>query len=152
MKKLLAFFLGMTLIVSMTTMSSCKKEDDDSKYQEKGNYGNANITTTIFSVNPWQNDGFKYYTNHTDPSITSSVQSNGTVDIFLSIDNGTTWQALPFTQLLGCTTPNYYQMGYITSLNSVQIQWIYFGSGLGVDPNTFFSNTCQFKVVVATPL
>ena len=149
MKKLMTFILCLIVLGSLTTMNSCKKEtDDDSAYQEKGNYGNSNITTTVLSATIWTNVAGEWVSQLSVPAITAAVQSGGDVQVFLSIDNGTDWIALPFYKVTSGS--DNYQMWYITSLNTVTVKWNY-TAGVGVNPNTYYSATCQFKVVVTAP-
>lgn len=130
--------------LTMLTFSSCKKDDDDSKYQPKGTYGNSSISSSTWAVNTWANNGGFYYIDFNVSALTSSVQSSGAVEVFLSTDGGTTWRGLPFTQY-GSTAD--YLWSFQTQTGTVEVRWTYDGSGLGSDPNTVYGAVCQFKVV-----
>ena len=43
---------------------------------------------------------------------------------------------------------NNYEMTYSTEVHHVFADWIYSGTGLGANPNSYFSTNCMFKVVV----
>jgi hypothetical protein len=132
------------LVLIMLTFNSCKKEDYDSKYQPKGTYGNSNISSSTWTVTSWANNGFNYYSDFNVSALTSSVQNSGTVQVFVSIDGGTNWVALPYTVY---NTPSNYLWSYITQTGLVEVKWTYDGTTLGSDPNTVYGAVCQFKIV-----
>ena len=107
--------------------------------------GNANVLTQTWNIPSWNNNGSIYYVNLSDINVTSAIQSMGTVEAFLSTDAGTTWRALPFTQYVSGSS-NYF-MDYYTTVGNVQITWTQNSPGLGSDPNTYYSATCQIKDV-----
>jgi hypothetical protein len=132
------------LAIAITSLFfSCGKDGATGPQGPSGMNGNANVQGASGSVTSWNNNGTIYYTTFTDGALTSAVQSTGAVEVFLSTDNASTWKALPFTEVSGTD----YIMLYHTSVGSIEIDWIYNGAGLGSDPNTYYSATCQFKIV-----
>jgi hypothetical protein len=98
MKKV-KLFACLLMIGSLATLNSCKK-DDDSGFQPKGNYGNANVQGTIF-----YNQGFAYVSedgyyeiNLNVPALTQKVLDGGAVEVYMqaATDNGG-WITLPAT-------------------------------------------------------
>lgn len=137
-----------TILMCLMALSlfGCKK-DDDSAYQPKGNYGNDLITSQTFSVNSWSSDSWQYYIGLNVPSLTTAVQNNGAVQVYFSIDYGTTWIGLPWTDV---NTVDYF-MEYIYQTNYVEVKWIYNGAGIGTNPNAYYNSTIQVKVVTLSP-
>lgn len=129
--------------LTMFTFNSCKK-DDDTAYQPKGTYGNSNISSEIWTVSTWGNNGGLYYSDFNISTLTASVQNAGAVEVFLSTDGGATWKGLPFTQY-GSTSN--YLWSFQTQTGLVTVKWTYDGSGLGSDPNTVYGAICKFKIV-----
>ncbi len=89
------------IAISAITFNGCKK-DDDSAYQPKGTYGNANVKSVTFSGSlSW--DATNYWRTGTWTNIsilTSSVVNTGSVMLYQSVGSGS-WVALPITQALG---------------------------------------------------
>ncbi len=126
----------MTLVLSLLVVVSCKK-DDDSAYQQKGNY--PTIYTKKFTV-IWTQSAPGYYCLLADANITQDIVDNGEVAVYLSNDNGG-WIALPITMPITSTyattyTPVHY-LGGITV-------WVYdTDTQQTVDPGP-----TTFKVVI----
>lgn len=136
MKKALQALL---ITISVINIYSCKKGDEAKP-------GNANVVSQTFSVPTWSSNSGKWYALLPVPEITSSNINSAAVQVYFSKDNSS-WTALPNTEV---ASTNYF-MGYITSVGSVEITWIYNGVGIGSSPNSFYSATSLFKVVVIPP-
>ena len=94
MKKLFQLVITLFFIGGLLTINSCKK-DDDSAYQLKGNYGNANIYSSQYTVT-WTINAPAYYCDISDYNITQAVLDYGSVQVYMS--TGTDgWIALPYT-------------------------------------------------------
>jgi len=148
MKKLMKIILGLILLGSLTTWNGCKK--DDTEYQPKGSYGNANVTSQTFTVSSWSNTSSMFYSHFTVANLTAGVQSGGAVMAYLSINDGTDWDALPTTFY---SSSNHYTMGFLTATQLVEVRWTN-TNGIaysGNDPNSMFGATCKFKIVVIAP-
>lgn len=139
MKKVLPAILIIIVAVSTLSISSCKKGKD-------GKPGNANVTAKTFSVPTWSSNSTRWYISLSVPEITSDNISSAAVQVYFSIDNSS-WTALPNTVV---ASTNYF-MGYITAVSTVQVNWDYNGIGIGSSPNSFYSATSLFKVVVIPP-
>lgn len=129
-----------SLIMVLATMSviSCKK----------GNEAGLTFTVTskTYSVPTWSSNSTRWYITISVPELTSSNINSAAVQVYFSIDN-TNWTALPNTVVL---STNYF-MGYITSVGTVDVTWDYNGIGIGSSPNSVYSATSLFKVVVIPP-
>lgn len=136
-RKLLVIIMFMAMSAIMVT--SCKKGDD-------GKPGNANVTSHTFSVPTWSSNSTRWYITMSVPEITTGNNSSASIQVYFSIDNNS-WVALPNTVV---ASSNYF-MGYITSAGIVEVTWDYNGVGIGSSPNTFYSATSLFKVVVIPP-
>lgn len=137
-----------TILMCLMALSlfGCKK-DDDSAYQPKGNYGNANINSMTFTVNSWNSSSWCYFYDIPVSTLTQMVQDQGAVSVYISIDNGSDWVALPYTSV---NTIDYF-MEYLTFTGTVEVQWIYNGNGIGTNPNSYFGSSCMFKIVTVSP-
>lgn len=140
-----------TFICFLFFVAGCKKGETGptGPAGANGTNGNANVTSQVFSVSSWTDagSGYMWYTNLTVPALTATVQDQGTVELFLSTDNGQHWKALPFTSFGNAPNAN---MVFETSINNVKIEW-YEGFGNSInDPNAALG-ACQFKVVVIPP-
>ena len=138
--KLFTVILAITVAVNLL---SCK--GDTGPQGPAGANGNANVKESVYTVTSWTNGGY-YFANLADANLTSSVQSSGTTSVFLSVDGGNSWQSMPFTQYTGHGSPFYYWSINLT-VGNVMILWAYSNGAGGVDPNTYYSTNCQFKVV-----
>ncbi len=145
-------FLSVIAIITSFAFSSCVKDGPvgpQGPAGTNGTNGNANVTSLIYqvatSVNWSISSGSNpyYYANFQDNDLTQAIHDNGSVQVFFSIDNGTTYEAVPYTYV---ASTNYY-MSFTTVVDYVQVAWNYGGGTLGSDPNTVFGATCQFKVI-----
>ena len=125
-------------------LTSCGK---DGATGPQGPQGNANVYANTYVVSSWSLNSTNYYIDLYDADLTSDVQGSGAVQVFLSLNNGVDWNALPMTYV---GSP-YYVMAYSTEIKNVYIDWIYSGTGVGSDPNTIYGTNCLFKVVVIPP-
>jgi hypothetical protein len=136
--------IAVAAITVLTLLFSACKKGDTGPAGPAGPAGTVSVTTTTYTVSTWTNSSI-WYTDLNVPALTSSVQATGAVEVFLSVNNGTTWTALPYTYV-GSTVD--YFMGFATNANQVEIQWTYNGVGSGSSPNSVLGATCQFKIVV----
>ncbi|MFL5754106.1 MAG: hypothetical protein ACJ76F_11910 [Bacteroidia bacterium] len=133
----------LVLFVTGFTVSNCKKGDTG----PEGPAGSVNITSKTFTVKTWASNSSFYYASLSIAELTSDVNSKGVVQVFLSTNSGTNWVAMPYTAV---ASTNYF-MNYITGVGLVEPHWVYNGVGVGSDPNSFYSATCQVKVVIIPP-
>lgn len=134
--------------IVLLSFASCVKGDkgDMGPIGNDGKNGVANISTTSFVVGNWSiPNGNVCFSQLTVPAITSSVLSNGAVQVFMSGDGGATYAALPLI------TVQNYSMQFEISYNQVTLYWVYSGSGTMVNPYFYFGGTMLFKVVVIPP-
>lgn len=131
------------LTVLTITIIGCKK-DDDSAYQPKGSYGNANITSLTVSISSWAWDPSQYF-DYSDTSlseITPDVYDNGLVNVYSRTAIG--WAQWPRTMVLGGgITVNqrfYYQVGTIKFVMANSDQ-----------TSSSLAYPTTFKVVIITP-
>src|ERR1700758_5043082 len=77
-----------------------------------GTNGNANVSSHTYTVTAWGSTSSYFYAAIADTNITQAIQDSGTIQIFMSYDAGTSWNALPLTKYTSAT--NSYSMGYST--------------------------------------
>jgi len=146
MKKLKSIILGLILLGSLTIWNSCKK-DDNTEYQPKGAYGNANVTSQTYTVSSWSATSSMFYVHFNTANLTADVQNNGAVMAYLSINDGTNWNALPCNFY---SSSNHYTMSFLTAIQLVEVRWTN-ANGIaytGSDPNSMFGVTCKIKIVI----
>ena len=146
--KNLKTFSKLSIIIAIFALgflvTSCGK---DGATGPEGPQGNANVYANTYVVSSWSTNSTNYYIDLYDADLTSDVQGSGAVQVFLSLNNGVDWNALPMTYV---GSP-YYVMTYSTEIKNVFIDWIYSGTGFGSDPNTVYGTNCLFKVVLIPP-
>jgi hypothetical protein len=142
MKKTLQLSVISLFAIATMMTSSCKKEGP------AGPAGNANVSSTTFSVNTWSWNSPYYYANFSVPDLTSSNINSAAVLVYFSTTSGT-WFAVPYTQY---TSTYDYHMGFSNSIGNVQVTWIYDNSlSSGSDPNTYYGTSVRYKIVVIPP-
>lgn len=151
-------------IIAATLISSCTKEPNTAPagpIGPRGAYGlngangangangNANVSSRTYTLTAtdWGSTSSYFYATIIDTCITQAIQDSGTIQIFMSYDAGTIWNALPLTKYTSVT--NSYSMGYSTQVNTINLQWTSMSllGGVGSDPNTVFGANCSFKVI-----
>lgn len=142
MRKILRIELIILLAVLTSIVSSCSKAKDD----EPEKPGNANVISRTYSVAAWSSNSSRWYTHLSVPEITLDNINSASIQVYFGIVNNN-WIALPTTVV---ASTDYY-MGYLTTVGIVEIRWDYNGIGIGSDPNTFYSATAKFKVVIIPP-
>jgi len=86
------------LIIGVTIFNACKKDE----YQPKGDYGNANISSsTTVTLNSWASDfddgiNYSFSSIVTWSSITQDIKDKGIVMVYANDGSGS-WIALPYT-------------------------------------------------------
>lgn len=108
-----------------------------------GPQGNANVAMTPYTIGSWSANSGAYYADLADNNLNSSILNTGTTEVFMSLDGGNSWEALPFT-----ASPEF--MGYITSINQVEVFWTN-NNGLlppnYPDPNSYYATSVNIKIV-----
>ncbi|MBI2269205.1 MAG: hypothetical protein HYU69_02490 [Bacteroidetes bacterium] len=138
--KLLTFFVSISLLIT-----SCTKPKDGAAGTNgtNGINGNANVKSTIFTVTTWSNFPKYYYVYINDPNITAAIMDSGAIEVFWSIDNGTTWNPTPWP-----TNSTGYVLVQQASLGKVTVYWTHSSGALNQDFNTYWAvSSCKFKVV-----
>lgn len=133
--------IGFIMLMGVSTLmiNGCKK-DDDSNLQPKGNYGNANETTSNITIasGDWQVDGANGW-QHTFNAIGFNP-TVGANEVFLSSDN-TNWVALPVTLSAN------QEIAYSFNSSSLTID----DAMIGTTPLNLPTNTMYIKIVSITP-
>ena len=143
MKKILPICTLLVLTFAITGNTGCTKGEDGTP----GKSGNANVTARTFSVSSWASNSSRWYAQLSVPELNSSNINSASVQVYWgTVSNN--WLALPYTYVT--STTNYF-MGYLTTVNLVEVRWDYNGAGIGSDPNTVFGSAVQIKVVVIPP-
>jgi len=153
MKKSLNAGLFMLLMSTALLFNGCSKDGADGAPGAQGPQGApgangvANIISHTYTVSTWNNNSSIWYQDLNFPEITPSNINTASVQVYFGnvADN---WEAVPFTVVN--SSGNYF-MSDITYIGGVEIQWEYNGVGLGSNPNSLYSATSQFKVVVIPP-
>ncbi len=145
-------FLCLAIGSSLLLLNGCKK-DDDSTYQPKGTYGNANLTSSsTVTLNNWSsdfNDGINYeYSSVINwASITQAVKDNGIVMAYVD-DGAGGWLALPYTD----AGDSYYSYSFNFSFKVGSISIIANGfDDLGAPATTDFNGTI-IRIVAISPV
>jgi len=88
MKKNLFLFISLIIIACLTTITSCKKDDDS-------NYGNANVHSKIFKNVEWKYSSGLYSCIISDADITQDIVDNGSVIVYV-LTLSDIWLELPY--------------------------------------------------------
>ena len=141
-------YLTIVAFAAISMFSGCAKDGDIGPAGPPGpagSNGNANVYDTTFTFSNWTAGSSYYYVTLDYSKITSTVQSDGAVQVFFSNSAGnTTWYNL--TWIYDASTD--YYMTYSTQVGKAVVRWQYDGTGLGSDPTTLFTSNSSFKVVV----
>jgi hypothetical protein len=144
MNKSKIIYLFIVIIISLTGCAKDGATGPSGPQGTAGSNGNANVKSQTSSAIDWLGFGANWYTIIDVPDLTAEVQSNGLVEVFFSTNDGVIWNALPWDggQLN-------YKMSFSTWTNHVEIDWMYNnGTGFGTNPDSVFSTTCKFKIVM----
>jgi hypothetical protein len=145
--KFLTVIMAIAVALSLNSCTKNGTTGPTGATGSQGPQGNANVTGQQFTVSSWSNNGSFYYTDFSVSALTPDILSGGAVEVYLSINGGTNWVALPFTQYASTD----YIWTYVTGDFLVEPHWEYNGVGLGSDPNTVYGTTCEFNVVCIAP-
>src|ERR1700741_1696359 len=126
MKTRMKTLTGILIILIGFFTANCKKGDTG----PEGPPGSVNIFSKTFTVSTWASNSSFYYASLSVPELTSDVNSKGVVQVFFSSTTGSTWIAMPYTEV---SSTNYF-MNYATATGVVEPRWIYNGIGLCNDP------------------
>jgi len=146
MKNIKLLFYAVSIAVFL---SSCVgKTGAPGAQGPQGYQGNANVQSQTTIINSWSYDNTNvlYYASLSEPGLNNLINNSGAVDVYFSIDNGNSWNAMPYTYP---GTVNYF-MTDAYSVGTVEVDWIR-NSGTPTDPNTLFGVTVQIKVVLVAP-
>jgi hypothetical protein len=138
MKKMFLAFLSIVFL-----LSGCGK---DGAVGPQGPAGNANVSSTIFTVNPteWVASGTTYRVSFTVPALTQAVLDRGSVQVYYS--NATdVWLATPIVTVVSNVTQVWQPFYFV---GSVRIDVGNFDGRLPANPG----GPVKFKVVVIPPL
>lgn len=90
-------------LIALVSFTACTKKGETGPAGKDGKNGSSNITTYVASTTAgnWTYDGTDKSYNATIniSSITASIVSSGTIQVFLGDGTGTAWNALPATYL-----------------------------------------------------
>lgn len=113
-----------------------------------GAQGNANVSDSVYTVYNWNYNGSSqsWYATFTPTFLTSAIAGSGSVSVFLSIDGGYSWNALPTTYIDPSLVNAYWTFGY--SPNNVTVFFTWSNLQPNTNPYTVYGNVnCMFKVV-----
>jgi len=114
-----------------------------------GTNGNANVVSYKFVISSWTSQTTYWTYSGTVPAISSSTLNDGSAVLcYFSANNGTTWFAMPYTQV--DATSNYY-MYFNTFNGGITVFWQRDNGSLGSNPNTYYGQTINVKTVVIPP-
>ena len=115
---------------------------------QNGANGNANVIDHTFSVSSWTwtaSPGY-WWAQWTDNDITQSILNTGSVNVFVSYNNGTSWNNIPYSEVVSPTLTGVWTVN--AALNTMQVNYTYSDQAAHSDPNTEYSTTASwFKVV-----
>src|SRR5665213_2304822 len=104
MKKILSKLILITAIAVL--FNSCAKDGATGPQGPQGaagtngTNGSANVSASTFTITSWAYNGSTYYQYYADlsvPAITSTVMSDGTVQVFQGDGTGNVWVSMPYT-------------------------------------------------------
>ena len=137
-------------LVAGAVLTGCTKEGPVGPAGANGTNGNANVTNQVFTLTTsnWGSTSTNWYSNITYPNATATALL-GSVQVYYSINNGTSWTAMPCT-VYG-SVANYF-FGVTTTVGNIYVTWLYNGAGIGSDPCTAFGvSSMQLNVVIIPP-
>jgi len=134
------------VICGLALTSSCKKEGPAGPQGVAGTNGadgNANVQSTTVTVSGWSYSAPSYYTNITWSGITSSINTDGAVLVYVS-NGGGGFSQLPLTMYLSSTYSS--TMEVISYTGGVTIYWTDSDLTTPATPPNY-----TFKVVAIAP-
>ena len=140
--KRINYFLA--LILFGIIFASCTKQGPTGP---QGAQGNANVTSNSYTITSWTTGNYFYYTNLSVPALTSSILNSGAIEVYWSIDGGTSWNRLPKT----VEGPENCFMSYLCMVGQVRINFTWNSGNLNGDPYTYFGTESTFRVVCIAP-
>ena len=148
--RLLSFAAGISML-----LAGCTGPKGDTG--PAGANGNANVIDHTYSVSMsnWTYVGSPYYywyTQWTDADVSQSILNTGSVETFVSYNSGTSWNMVPYTEVLSSTLTGIWTVN--AALNTMQINYSYSDATAHSDPNTEYGvPAIWFKVVcIAGPV
>lgn len=145
-------FLSILAIGTVLSFTSCSKgaTGDTGPAGPAGANGNANVTPAQYTVTNWNYDGTsqQWYVTFNPPALTSDIANGGAVEVFLSVDGGNSWNAIP-TAYIGGVVTAYWTYTYTTGALTVDFTW----SNLqpNSDPTTVYATNVEFNVICIAP-
>lgn len=141
MKNKIKTVMACAIITVLLISNGCKKD----KYQPKGNYGNANVSSASVTTTTgwgWDATNFWSYKTLNWSDITSDVIDKGVINVYMSTSYG--WAQWPRTIVLnGGVTQS---QRFYSNVGNIQL----------IIANSDYTNanpgSLSFKVVIVTPL
>jgi hypothetical protein len=123
----------------------------------QGAQGNANVVSLLFTVPnsaSWLQQASQYWYQQLTPvgPLTSGfINAGGSVNVFATFNGGTTWNALPYTEVVGANLTASWTVNFTPNL--VQVNYAYSDLTLHNDPATEYAagGAITFNVVCIAP-
>jgi hypothetical protein len=134
-------------------ISGCGADGPPGSNGPQGPQGNANVVGITLSAPTWDSTTTPhayFYGYLTIPALDSSILQGGGIEIFYSYNNDSSWESIP--QAVYFTGGISYAWSDVITVNQIELDWTYQGTGTCTNPNTVFEpNTLNFKVVCIAP-
>jgi len=137
----------MAIIIAISTIINGCKKGDTGPAGTNGTNGNANVSSTNFTITSWSSDSIIWFTDLLVPALSSGVDTGDAIEVFFSADPPWFWSALPYTQI---DTNNYF-MQFDLIIGEIVVKWFNKSNGHPINPNSYYHTNLQFKVVVIPP-
>jgi len=116
-----------------------------------GANGNANVVSYLYNVSTgawtYDNVALNWYVHLTPVAALTSgfINAGGVVSVFFSANSGTSWNALPYTEVVGASITASWSINMTTDL--VQVNYAYSDQAMHNDPCTEYgASPLQFSV------
>jgi len=142
-------FLTIIAVIAVI-FNSCSKGDTGTAGPTgaTGAQGNANVSGSAYNVTSWGWLSPIYYATFNVSNLTSDIQNQGSVAVYVSIDAGTTWNSIPATYV-GSVENAFWSFATQTGIVQVNFEWNDMGED--GDPNSTYATTIEIKVVCIAP-
>jgi hypothetical protein len=120
----------------LLTFSGCDSEEPVDPAKQ--------VSAHTFSISNWNYASPEHYADLPVAAITSAnINSVGVMVYYSAYPD--VWVSVPYT-VYG--TVHDYHMGFLYDPGTVEVTWMYDGTSMGSDPNTYYGTTVKCKVVV----